>query len=771
MAIVASQVAAVQQLYVSYFGRPADPAGLDYWTNIVEAQKSTAAVSATFAASAEYKAAYEGKTNAQIVDQIYTNLFGRAADATGRAYWVDLLDKGTIKVDTIVYEVSIAALTTDKEAVENKVAAATAFTAALDTDAEKAGYAGADALALAKAFITSVTTDETLATQTATAALNATVAAVVSAGTEFTLQGAMANLLAAQESKSDVLADLAEDEAVAAELAKLPAGTTVTDTHIANAIKAVQTTAASGADRADLLGTGFSKLSPALQAAKIEVRKVELAEKLAADEKALGTANTEAGKVANLSAAIETYTQAQEATVAAKTAAALAGTASSGALANLGTLAGGTVDSTTTPGTVTLKIGTAAAKPVIVWDATDKQWELEAGVTEANTKGVTAALNAINAYAVAADAETKAITAEREALIAADILDVSDNGTMLANVAKAFAFTQLGTNEMPTYDMIVVEEGLFKAQLDTLNAAIAANAPALVNYKGFVADLKSDIAAALTDATTPADNAATAKAFVTAAGTAGYLTAANVTAINAAIDTPPTTGTLNDVIDANNWDGRSTVFTNAKNTLINAEAPLTGPDAEPGIGNLAKAVIDAQNTVDATEKLIDDLDKAVAAYDAASALGADVTAADDAIKAATKVITDEGFAAPAFLKALGTGLNLSTAKDDIFLVASNSADAEVRAFGIQGEDTLYVGTSLAYNDTEIGSGTGQTKLPAAGDDAVLEFFLEQRGSDVIVLIENKAFGSSSTGAADVTEIKLVGVDLEDITVANGFITV
>jgi len=95
----------------------------------------------------------------------------------------------------------------------------------------------------------------------------------------------------------------------------------------------------------------------------------------------------------------------------------------------------------------------------------------------------------------------------------------------------------------------------------------------------------------------------------------------------------------------------------------------------------------------------------------------------------------------------------------------------VRAFGIQGEDTLYVGTSLAYNDTEIGSGTGQTKLTAAGDDAVLEFFLEQRGSDVIVLIENKAFGSSSTGAADVTEIKLVGVDLEDITVANGFITV
>lgn len=47
----------IQKLYVAYFSRPADIAGLIYWEGVMaEAKSSTAAVSATFATSAEYKA-------------------------------------------------------------------------------------------------------------------------------------------------------------------------------------------------------------------------------------------------------------------------------------------------------------------------------------------------------------------------------------------------------------------------------------------------------------------------------------------------------------------------------------------------------------------------------------------------------------------------------------------------------------------------------------------------------------------------------------------
>ena len=205
MAIVATHVAAVQELYVAYFGRPADPAGLDYWTNVVEAQGgSTTAVSASFATQPEYVVAFYQKTPAQIVDQIYANMFARGASTTdGRSYWVDLLAKGTVGVSTIVAEVMKGAIGTDATAVENKIEAATAFTAALDLESEQAGYAGNDALALAKAWITGITTDATLTAAIAPTALDAQVAAIVKAGTPFSLESGVAELRAANKAIAD----------------------------------------------------------------------------------------------------------------------------------------------------------------------------------------------------------------------------------------------------------------------------------------------------------------------------------------------------------------------------------------------------------------------------------------------------------------------------------------------------------------------------------------------------------------------------------------
>lgn len=78
---------------------------------------------------------------------------------------------------------------------------------------------------------------------------------------------------------------------------------------------------------------------------------------------------------------------------------------------------------------------------------------------------------------------------------------------------------------------------------------------------------------------------------------------------------------------------------------------------------------------------------------------------------------------------------------------------------------------MTYNDTEIGSGTGQTTLAKAGNDKVLEFFLQQSGDNVIVHVEQKPFGSTSGTAANIVAITLVGVDLEDLVVRDGIISV
>lgn len=174
----------IQQLYVAYFNRPADPAGLQYWDSVVTANKgSTTAVSAAFAASAEYTSSFAGLTTVQVVNQIYQNLFGRAAEPGGLLYWSLLLDQKSISLSNAVTQIAGGAQGTDLVSYNSKVTAATAFTNALDTNAEIVGYSGAAALAIARSFLSGVTDATTLAAAIATPALQATTDSIANIGT------------------------------------------------------------------------------------------------------------------------------------------------------------------------------------------------------------------------------------------------------------------------------------------------------------------------------------------------------------------------------------------------------------------------------------------------------------------------------------------------------------------------------------------------------------------------------------------------------------
>ena len=190
---------AIQKLYVAYFSRPADVAGLAYWENVVAANKgSTTAVSAAFAASAEYKAAFAGLDAYHIVDQVYVNLFGRHAEPTGLNYWGQLLLTNKLTVDAIVTAVAGGAQGTDAVAYSSKVAGATAFTNALDLSYEILGYANPSANAGAANFIAGITDAATLAAAIAPATLDATVLAITTPqpiGTTYALTGTVDTLV------------------------------------------------------------------------------------------------------------------------------------------------------------------------------------------------------------------------------------------------------------------------------------------------------------------------------------------------------------------------------------------------------------------------------------------------------------------------------------------------------------------------------------------------------------------------------------------------
>jgi hypothetical protein len=174
--------AAIQQLYVAYFGRPADTLGLQFWEKAVAASNgSTAAISAQFSTSAEYTSTFNGLSSLQIINQIYTNLFGRPAELEGLTFWAGKLENKEASISTIIGNIVSAASPNDKHIYENKGLAAVAFSEAIDTPEEVLAYNG-QSLPVIKGFIASVTDDASLAAAIDPAAMDALTQTVVQTG-------------------------------------------------------------------------------------------------------------------------------------------------------------------------------------------------------------------------------------------------------------------------------------------------------------------------------------------------------------------------------------------------------------------------------------------------------------------------------------------------------------------------------------------------------------------------------------------------------------
>ena len=182
----------IQNAYVAFFNRPADTAGLNYWSSYAG---SSSDLLSTFAQSAEYTSLFTGLNNTQAVNLIYNNLFGRDADLSGLNYWVGQLTAGSVKIANIADAVNKGAQGTDSTIVTSKTTAATAFTNSLDTVAKVVAYSSVSSsgLAAVKTWLSGVKDATTLATATSASGLTAITSTVSSsatstvAGSTFTL--------------------------------------------------------------------------------------------------------------------------------------------------------------------------------------------------------------------------------------------------------------------------------------------------------------------------------------------------------------------------------------------------------------------------------------------------------------------------------------------------------------------------------------------------------------------------------------------------------
>lgn len=126
----------VQKLYIAYYQRPADPAGLLYWAQRLDAAGgSLVGIINAFATSAESQALY-GTINANtidaFIDSVYQALFNRAPDAAGKAFYKNGFLNGTFTAGNIALDILNGAQGDDAVAIQNKVTVANRFTEAVD---------------------------------------------------------------------------------------------------------------------------------------------------------------------------------------------------------------------------------------------------------------------------------------------------------------------------------------------------------------------------------------------------------------------------------------------------------------------------------------------------------------------------------------------------------------------------------------------------------------------------------------------------------------
>jgi hypothetical protein len=157
----------VQKIYIGYYQRPADPAGLIYWAGKLDSNGGNLnQIIEAFANSEESQTLY-GTINsgniATVVNKIYAALFTRDADAGGRDYYVAGFNQSRFTAATIMLNILDGAQNADLQSVNNKLSAAHLFTMTIDPELDglnlRATYAGLGDVIAGRNFLSVVTSD------------------------------------------------------------------------------------------------------------------------------------------------------------------------------------------------------------------------------------------------------------------------------------------------------------------------------------------------------------------------------------------------------------------------------------------------------------------------------------------------------------------------------------------------------------------------------------------------------------------------------------
>ncbi len=155
-----SGVPSVVRLYLGFFKRIPDSAGLKGWVGAVRGGTSLAAVASAFAQSPEFQLTYGALNDTQFVTLVYQNVLGRAPDTAGFNGWLSRLQTGMSRGEMMVGFTESAEF---QAQTRNNVFVIMMYEGMLRRAAEQGGYefwvnyanSGKDALDLTRGFLNS----------------------------------------------------------------------------------------------------------------------------------------------------------------------------------------------------------------------------------------------------------------------------------------------------------------------------------------------------------------------------------------------------------------------------------------------------------------------------------------------------------------------------------------------------------------------------------------------------------------------------------------
>lgn len=156
-----AQINTLTGLYVGYFGRSPDPAGLQFWITQIDNGRDITTIAQDFARSEEAQSLYPYLANPSssspldFISSIYQNLFNRLPEAAGLSFWYDALTQGKVSVGDMIESVMQGARGTDATVLENKIEVAFHWT--MSVPEKRGGFTfDVDAMAAAKAALSDI---------------------------------------------------------------------------------------------------------------------------------------------------------------------------------------------------------------------------------------------------------------------------------------------------------------------------------------------------------------------------------------------------------------------------------------------------------------------------------------------------------------------------------------------------------------------------------------------------------------------------------------